>query len=49
MLIYNNLMNSSKIITGERIQQLANIYIGTTDDFNYNPLIKNETHKHKQQ
>ena len=40
-------MNSNKIITGERIQQLANIYIGTTDDFNYNPLIKNETHKHK--
>ena len=40
-------MNSNKIITGERIQQLANIYIGTTDDFNYNPIIKNETHKHK--
>jgi len=38
---------SHLIITGERIQQTADIYIGTLDDFNYNPLIANQTHKHK--
>jgi hypothetical protein len=37
---------SSKIITGERIQQMADIYIGTCEDLNYNPLIRAETHKH---
>jgi hypothetical protein len=37
---------SDKIITGERIQQLASIYLGKTEDFNYNPLIAQETHKH---
>ena len=35
-----------KIITGERIQQIANIYMGEQEDFNYNPLIAEETHKH---
>ena len=37
---------SNKIITGERIQQLATIYLGKNEDFNYNPLIAQETHKH---
>ena len=37
---------SNKIITGERIQQFANVYFGENEDFNFNPLIKNETHKH---
>ena len=39
-------MNSNKIITGERIQQIANVYIGEYEDFNYNPLIRAESHKH---
>ena len=34
------------IITGEKIQQLCDIYLGTNNDFNYNPLIKNQTSKH---
>lgn len=37
---------SNNIITGERIQQLANIYLGKSEDFNYNPRIAQETHKH---
>ena len=27
------------IIKGERIQQIADIYLGNEDDFRYNPLI----------
>jgi hypothetical protein len=34
------------IITGERIQQLADIYLGYEDDFKYNPLIAKQTQKH---
>ena len=30
------------IITGERVQQLANIYLGFQDDFDYNPVIKRQ-------
>ena len=37
---------SNKIITGERIQQIASIYLGKSKDFNYNPLISQETNKH---
>jgi len=37
---------SNTIITGERIQQLASIYLGTREDFNYNPRIAQEIHKH---
>ena len=40
-----NLFN--KIITGERIQQLAEIYIGYGEDFDYNPLIKIQKNKQK--
>jgi hypothetical protein len=35
------------IITGEKIQQLADIYIGEIDDFNFNPIIKPQTSKQK--
>lgn len=34
------------IITGERIQECADIYIGTKDDFNYNPYIASQFDKH---
>lgn len=36
----------NNIVTGEKIQQICNIYIGKQEDFNYNPLIKNQTNKH---
>jgi hypothetical protein len=36
---------SNTIITGERIQQLADIYMGKQEDFNYNPRIAQETYK----
>jgi hypothetical protein len=35
-----------KIVSGEKIQEIADIYIGTTSDFNYNPYIKNQISKH---
>ena len=35
------------IITGEKLQQLTNVYIGESDDFNYNPLIASCPNKHK--
>lgn len=34
------------IITGEKIQNLCDYYIGTKDDFNVNPIIRNQTSKH---
>jgi hypothetical protein len=34
------------IITGEKMQQICNVYIGTQDDFNYNPIIQKQTNKH---
>jgi|688.fasta_scaffold276100_2 hypothetical protein len=36
----------NNIITGEKIQQICNLYIGKQEDFNYNPVIKNQTNKH---
>ena len=39
-------MNYENIITGERIQQIANVYLGFTDDFNYNPVIQQQRDKH---
>ena len=39
-------MNHNNIITGEKIQQLADIYLGVDDDFNKNPIIKNQPNKH---
>jgi len=35
-----------KIIKGERLQQTADIYLGTPDDFQFNPLIQLDTTKH---
>lgn len=37
----------NNIISGEQFQQLSDIYLGFTDDFNYNPIIKQQTHKHR--
>lgn len=34
------------IITGERIQNLCDYYIGTKGDFNFNPAIRSQTSKH---
>ena len=34
------------IITGEKIQQLCDIYLGINNDFAYNPVIKNQHQKH---
>jgi hypothetical protein len=36
----------NKIVTGEKIQQTCNLYIGKIQDFNFNPIIKNQTNKH---
>lgn len=33
------------IITGEKIQNICDYYIGTNNDFNYNPNIRNQTSK----
>jgi hypothetical protein len=33
-------------ISGEKIQQLCDVYIGTLNDLNYNPKISIETYKH---
>ena len=38
--------NSEIIITGEKIQQFANIYLGNHADFKYNPLIAKDIKKH---
>lgn len=35
-----------EIIKGERLQQLADIYLGMPNDFQYNPLIAKDTGKH---
>ena len=37
----------SIIITGEKIQQLCDIYLGLNDDFIYNPIISIQIEKHK--
>jgi hypothetical protein len=40
-------MNSDKIITGEKIQNLADVYLGDSSDFSYNPYIASQSHKHQ--
>jgi hypothetical protein len=40
-------MNSDKIITGERIQEIADIYLGEVSNFQYNPRIIHQIHKQK--
>jgi hypothetical protein len=39
--------SQNKIIKGERLQQLADVYIGYPDDFCYNPLITREPEKNR--
>ena len=39
-------MDCSNIITGEKLQDLANIFLGNDDDFNFNPYISNKKEKH---
>ena len=34
------------VITGEKIQQLADYYLGRDEDFNYNPVIQKQPQKH---
>jgi hypothetical protein len=34
------------IVTGEKLQNLCDYYLGTQDQFNYNPFIKSQSHKH---
>jgi hypothetical protein len=36
----------SNIVTGEKIQQLCDIYLGIKGDFRFNPLIGRDTEKH---
>jgi hypothetical protein len=36
---------SDEIIKGERLQQIADTYLGVQEDFFYNPLIRPESHK----
>jgi hypothetical protein len=40
-------MESSEFMNGERFQQLADMYLGTADDFLYNPLIFEQMEKHQ--
>lgn len=40
-------MNIHQIITGEKIQSIADIFIGNEGDFNYNPYISQQTQKRK--
>jgi hypothetical protein len=40
-------MIQHNIITGEKIQQIADVYLGDLSDFHYNPLIAGQPHKHQ--
>lgn len=40
-------MNSNEIITGEKLQELADIYLGEESDFQFNPRIRTQRNKHK--
>jgi len=40
------MINSNNIITGEKIQKLCDVYLGIDNDFNSNPVIKNDIIKH---
>lgn len=35
------------IISGEQMQNIADIYLGLSEDFTYNPFIQRQSHKHK--
>jgi hypothetical protein len=45
-IIYILDMDPSEYITGERLQAIADIYLGTVDDFMYNPVIMEQPDKH---
>ena len=36
---------TNKIITGERLQELCDVYLGLPDDFHYNPRIARQSNK----
>lgn len=38
-------MDAKHVVSGERIQELADVYIGTQDDFDFNPRIRVQTDK----
>jgi hypothetical protein len=38
---------SLNIITGEKLQDIANIFLGTNEDFIFNPYINSQSNKHK--
>ena len=40
-------MEPSEFINGERLQQIADMYLGTADDFLYNPRIFEQMEKHQ--
>lgn len=40
------MINSSEIVTGERIQNVSDYYLGYKEDFDYNPLISSQKTKH---
>jgi len=40
-------MTTSLVISGEQIQNIADVYLGLDKDFAYNPFIRNQSHKHK--
>ena len=40
-------MNPSDFVNGERLQQIADMYLGTANDFMYNPLIFEQMEKHQ--
>lgn len=37
---------SNQIVTGERVQQICDVYFGFKEDFDFNPVIKQQTDKH---
>lgn len=39
------MIDIEKMITGEKLQQVADLYLGFREDFNYNPVIKNQPEK----
>lgn len=39
------MLNSNLVITGEKIQEKCDIYLGKLDDFNFNPRIAGQTNK----
>jgi hypothetical protein len=46
IITFNLFLNIMNVITGERIQQGCDIYLGYIEDFHFNPLIKQQTGKH---